>query len=739
MSSLRSFPKTNIKIALLRTLAFSFLFSFFGALVLASGQTLEPPLPNPADPVGTMGICYHYVDGTPPAASEVNALKAAGFTWVRTDLKWNNIENPGQDGNYYWGYFDTVYHAFHDSGLRVMFILDYNNPNYDNGYSVYDDTGRAAYARFAAAAAVHYNSLGGGVVFEVFNEPENFWSTPPYLQEDKLKMYAQMALTASQAIKQAVPTAHVVGPAAGWAWNSELMNDVAATTSTGGAFQYMDGASYHQYYYNPEQMGANQTQANTFFASIAQYNAHLNSFITEQGYGTDPGDKSPELQAQLTARTLLYGVYSRLALNFLYVWHEPGVYSHATGETYLVNNDNAYGIVDNVIVNNNPATVSMTPKPAYYACQTYARQLSGSLYQGSVNTGDSNVFCLCFAKGNLPCYALWASEYSYNLVLKLANGSYTLTNYDGSVTKQINVTNGALPLTIDGGPQYLAMNSTPAALPAAPTITLPSSMTSPGSFTVLDSPNGLYGMVMQGDGNLVIRNGTWATGTYGQGTAPYTATLQADGNLVVTSSNGAQLWQSNTANAGVAPYTLSVQNNGTAIIQDGQGKVTFHTGPVLPITTPTTNPYPPSVTSDSAFSELLSSNGQYSLIMQGDGNLVEYGENGSPIWASGSYGIGTAPYKVIMQGDGNLVIYQADGGWTWATRTYGEGVAPYTLMLQDNGTLVIEDSMGAVIFKTGPVIQTTPAKPGWTDWQLFQQPDAQRLGDGHAPRQPGEL
>jgi len=60
-----------------------------------------------------------------------------------------------------------------------------------------------------------------------------------------------------------------------------------------------------------------------------------------------------------------------------------------------------------------------------------------------------------------------------------------------------------------------------------------------------------------------------------------------------------------------------------------------------------------------------SQNGAYQLIMQNDGNLVEYGPSGA-LWASNT---GTPGSWAIMQGDGNLVVYTSSGTPVFATGT----------------------------------------------------------------------
>lgn len=55
-------------------------------------------------------------------------------------------------------------------------------------------------------------------------------------------------------------------------------------------------------------------------------------------------------------------------------------------------------------------------------------------------------------------------------------------------------------------------------------------------------------------------------------------------------------------------------------------------------------------------------------VMQHDGNLVSYTPEGSPVWASNTYGNGGAYLKV--RNDGNVVIYK-DTSAIWTTKMHG--------------------------------------------------------------------
>ncbi|WP_328972476.1 hypothetical protein [Streptomyces sp. NBC_00239] len=69
------------------------------------------------------------------------------------------------------------------------------------------------------------------------------------------------------------------------------------------------------------------------------------------------------------------------------------------------------------------------------------------------------------------------------------------------------------------------------------------------------------------------------------------------------------------------------------------------------------------------FIERSTSTGHVKLIMQSDGNLVEYGRYFGVCWATHTENSGGA--YATYQTDGNLVIYTAAGRAVWASNTVG--------------------------------------------------------------------
>ena len=197
----------------------------------------------------------------------------------------------------------------------------------------------------------------------------------------------------------------------------------------------------------------------------------------------------------------------------------------------------------------------------------------------------------------------------------------------------------------------------------------------------LRSPNGEYRLIMQGDGNLVLRRegkALWASNTAGHSGAD--VVMQGDGNLVIYES-GKALWNSSTADFPGA--YLALQDDGNAVIyHEGHAIWARDGGYIGDAMSPGIKLHPGAY--------LLSRNHGYKMIMQGDGNLVLRRE-GKALWASNTAGHSGA--DVVMQGDGNLVIYES-GKALWNTHTNHHPGAH--LLVQNDGNVVIYDGGAAI-------------------------------------------
>lgn len=99
---------------------------------------------------------------------------------------------------------------------------------------------------------------------------------------------------------------------------------------------------------------------------------------------------------------------------------------------------------------------------------------------------------------------------------------------------------------------------------------------------------------------------------------------------------------------------------------------------------------------------------RFTFTMQTDGNLVLYGPQGQPMWASNTNGHANI-FDAIMQTDGNLVLYDGQNQPLWASGTNGKAGAWVTV--QDDGNVVIYDSSNKAVWATNTVVPKEPVAP----------------------------
>jgi hypothetical protein len=219
------------------------------------------------------------------------------------------------------------------------------------------------------------------------------------------------------------------------------------------------------------------------------------------------------------------------------------------------------------------------------------------------------------------------------------------------------------------------------------------------------STGGLYRLIQQGDGNLVlykpgITRALWATGT---GTAVETI-MQGDGNLVAYDASGRAVWASNTWGNG--PSTLYVQGDGNLAVRRNYDGVTTWTSN----TTQLTPPIQPSGVTDRllpgqglyrAGAYLQSSNGLYQLTLEHDwGNLVITRVGIASMWSTAA--LPDDDWLGNLPTSSGLRIMRSDGPVFWSAGMAGRssrGKGPATLIMQNDGDLVyIRNSDGVMLW-----------------------------------------
>lgn len=217
----------------------------------------------------------------------------------------------------------------------------------------------------------------------------------------------------------------------------------------------------------------------------------------------------------------------------------------------------------------------------------------------------------------------------------------------------------------------------------------------------LVSADGRFKLDLQADGNLVEygpqAQPLWATNTTGDGS--HILIFQDDGNLVIYDGNNKAVWSTGTA--GLPGAYAVLQNDGNFVVYGTSQQVLWANNSTVP-----GEPAEPTQ-GDRLFSnqglvpgqELVSVDKGFKLVLQGDGNLVQSGANGTVFWTSNTAGHPNI-WDVSMQADGNLVVRDAHSVALWASGTAGNTGAFF--VVQDDGNLVIYNVHGVAIWSTGP-------------------------------------
>jgi hypothetical protein len=399
------------------------LVAFIIATLLARSALAQ--IPEPVFPQG-VGVNIHFVTGH---ERDLDLIAAAGFKFIRMDFGWEAIEKAR--GEYTWSGYDELTANLVKRGIRPLYILDYSHRLYEDTVETTNPiSGKAekniasprkpesvaAFATWAGAAAKHF--AGRKVIWEIWNEPNIFFWRP----KPKVEDYITLALATCMAIRNADPTATIIGPAIS-GLDPAFMEKFLAS----GVLEHLDGVSVHPYRHKrpPETAAAEYRKLREQIErySPAARKGKLPILSGEWGYSTDGKDVPPETQAAYIARQQLFNLFSGVPLSIWYDWKNDGEDPQER--------EHNFGTV----------THDLKPKPAYEAVQTLTRELAGFrvIERHSTNGEDDFILVLKNAAGDMKL-AVWTVGQPHPFTLEILE------------------TGKPLRLDLTAMPQYIALS-----------------------------------------------------------------------------------------------------------------------------------------------------------------------------------------------------------------------------------------------------------------------------------------
>ncbi len=389
-----------------------------------------------ADPVWTLpervvpepfGVEIHFTDAT---AWELDLLANGGIKWVRMDMDWAKVEP--QQNHFDFSAFDRLVASMSKRGVRIVFILDYGNPNYDYWRPPENPETRAAFARFAARAAYRYR--GKGIIWDIWNEPNllQFWHSGPNAEH-----YGLLVLETIAAIRSADPSALITAPAlSGFEW------PFWRTLGQMGIFEKLDAVTVHAYgLASPEAVLPYYLQLRALINAYAPaYKVPILS--GEWGYPAPRLGVSEGRQAEYIVRHYLFNVAHDIDLNIWYDWHNDGPDPD--------NAEHNFGMI----------RFNYALKDGYRAVQTMTNLLDGFRFMRSIPLDSKAEYLLLFQKETSLVMVLWTTSDTHLTTLPLPVNSIRSIDLMGG---EKILEGSGFDLTLDTGqsPQYLMLPDVP--------------------------------------------------------------------------------------------------------------------------------------------------------------------------------------------------------------------------------------------------------------------------------------
>jgi hypothetical protein len=394
-------------------------------LFCATSRAQVPPLRVP----DALGVNIHFDH---PQPGELEMLLAAGFRISRTDILWNQSEL--KRGRYDFSRWDELFALYDRHHVRAMCPLLYTNPLYDDNLSPHTDEGVAAFAKWAAAAVEHFK--GRGVMWEIYNEPNNvFWRPEP-----DVNAYIKLALATAREIRKVAPNEMIVGPALSGTDSRWLEPCYKA-----GLLEYFDAVTVHPYGNEPpEDRERHYRGVRKLIDKYQPKGKTIPIFSGEWGYSS--AMFPPEQQAKLLARQWLFNLSMNVPVSIWYDWRDDG--------TDPRNVEHRFGVVENAYAKDR--TPPLTPKPAYHAAKTLTTQLDGFTFAKRLPMESKDDFVLLFTRGEETRFAAWTkSDKPRTISFPFELARVRVTDFLGNPSADIPIEDGKVTIELSDGPTYL--------------------------------------------------------------------------------------------------------------------------------------------------------------------------------------------------------------------------------------------------------------------------------------------
>ena len=381
------------------------------------GSSTHPALEMLPVPAG-VGVNIHFFKGN---EKDLSMLEEAEVGIVRMDVLWNSVEKTA--GEYDFSQHDQLIKDLEQRNIRLLFIVCYGNPLYDDGLAPFSDEGRQAYARFCSALAKHHAEKN--IIWELWNEPnlDNFWKPKSQVED-----YMKWCQAVVPAIRENDPDACIIAPA-----TSSFDIPFMESCFKRGLLNLVDGISVHPYRnptLGPETTAGEYTILSTLIEQYKPASKEIPIISGEWGYSTSY--LSDALQGKYLARQWLHNMAQGIPISIWYDWHDDGQDPD--------NAEHNFGTVE----------WDYQPKPAFLAMKTLTHQLQDYLPLGRISIGTVDDYVVPFVNKDQVILAAWNTAPAHEIDL---DGDLQVSQIIDHLGNRVKIPKGSI-LPINDAPLY---------------------------------------------------------------------------------------------------------------------------------------------------------------------------------------------------------------------------------------------------------------------------------------------
>lgn len=418
---------------------FTFLLSlalFVTGLSPALGQRLRPkPYPQPLAsyrqqfplPEGGdfSGASVQLTDLTISDA-ELDAIQAAGFSWVRLKIAWASVEFRPNRFNFTT--YDDLLSRLAKRRMRAIIILGYGKPVYTGGEKnpPLTRTALIGWRRYVRECVMRYG--GKGHLWEIWNEPmlSVFWPSPSPTD------YAFLVRETSRTIRALRPEEWICGIAG--AFPNSLDEDYIERAMEAGVLEDVDAVSMHPYVSPvlvPEDRAADWLWMRGLIALYAPPGKRIRLVSSEAGFSSYYAEMTPTVRGRHAVRYMLSTLVSGIGVISYFGWR------NLPSDPNLVNT--RYGLLDE----------SGAETTALVQIRRVLGALKGWSYSKRLRTDSPADYLLLFSRGAESRLVAWTTGADHTVTMDSSPGSLTASTSTGNTTLGVVANRVTFPLSGD--------------------------------------------------------------------------------------------------------------------------------------------------------------------------------------------------------------------------------------------------------------------------------------------------